>query len=322
MQRVSVKDLLDAGVHFGHQTKRWNPKVRDFVYGKKNGIHIINLAKTIHQLADACNFLQKVVSEGGTVLFVGTKRQAQEAVKEAALKTGMPYVSERWLGGTLTNNATIQRSISKMSELDKQIAGSVNSHLKKKEVSAMERNAGRLHRNLDGIKDMNGIPKVLIIVDICHDDIAVKEATRLKIPVVAIADTNSNPELVSYPIIANDDAVRSIKIIIDTIAEAIKIATDLYARKVEEDKAQEEIRRKSEPAPEKDEDKSEKDKSKSPVRKKRPVTRRKPEGNYEPKKTDDSAKKADDAKKPATRMKKTKPDEAVKAPVAEEKKAE
>lgn len=246
MQKVSVKDLLEAGVHFGHQTKRWNPKVKEYIYGQKGGIHIINLAKTIHQLADACRFLQKVVMEGGTVLFVGTKRQAQEAIKDAAMRTGMPYVAERWLGGTLTNNRTIQKSIAKMMELDAQLANVENLSLKKKEIAAMQRNAERLHKNLDGIKDMKSLPKALIVVDICHDEIAVKEATRLHIPVIGIVDTNANPEEVDYPIVANDDALRSIKILTDTMAEAVKIASDFYARKVAEEKAQEEIRRKVE----------------------------------------------------------------------------
>ncbi len=240
MQRISVKDLLEAGCHFGHQTKRWNPKMREFIYGEKNGIHIINLAKTIHQIAHACNFMQRIVMDGGEILFVGTKRQAQEAIKAAAEKTGMYSVAERWLGGTLTNNATIQKSVKKMIETDALLKDVENLDLKKKEIATLTRNAERLHRNLDGIARMRRLPGVIFIVDICHDDIALKEAKKLKIPIVAIVDTNADPELVDYPIVANDDAVRSIQIIVDTLAEAVKISKELYSRKVEEEHAKEE----------------------------------------------------------------------------------
>ncbi len=293
MQKVSVKDLLEAGVHFGHQTKRWNPKVKEFVYGQKDGIHIINLASTIHQLADACRFVYDVVSRGGSVLFVGTKRQAQQAVKDAADRTGMPYVSERWLGGTLTNNATIQKSIRKMLELDSKITNSESENLKKKEVSAMQRNSQRLHKNLDGIREMKGIPGAVVVVDICHDSIAVKEATRLKIPVVGIVDTNSNPEIVSFPVIANDDALKSIKILLDTMAEAIKIASDFNSKRVAEEKAQEEIRRKTE-ATEKPQDQKPA-KEKSAPKKRSPSGGRRGEGS----RGGDSRRSA-----PASRMKK------------------
>ncbi len=267
MQRISVTDLLEAGVHFGHQTKRWNPKVKEYIHGQKNGIHIINLGKTIHLLADACNFLQTIVSKGGKILFVGTKRQAQEAIKEAAQKTEMPFVADRWLGGTLTNNITIQKSIAKMQEIDKQLAGEEHLSLKKKEISALTRNSARLHRNLDGIYSMKDLPKALVVVDICHDDIAVKEALKLKIPIVAIVDTNADPSIVSYPIIANDDAVRSIKIITDTLAEAVKISLDLYFRKIADEKALHE----NEEKVESDErgEASSKPRSKAPARKRK-----------------------------------------------------
>ncbi len=246
METLTVKHLLEAGVHFGHQTKRWNPKMKDYVYGKKNGIYIIDLGKTIRQIADACNFLQHIVSEGGKIIFVGTKRQAQEVVKAAAEKSKMFHVTERWLGGTLTNNATIQKSISKMKELDRIVADAENSTLKKKEIISIARNSQRLHRTLDGIAEMKGLPKALVVVDICHDDIAVKEANKLGIPIVAILDTNANPDLVSHPIVANDDAVRSIKVIMDVIAEAVACAVELYAKNVAEGKIVEEVEKKEE----------------------------------------------------------------------------
>ena len=240
MAQVKIQDLLAAGVHFGHQTKRWNPKMKNFVFGAKNGISIIDLTKTMHQIADACNFLSSVVSKGGDVLFVGTKRQAQEIIKEAADKTSMHYVSERWLGGTLTNNKTIRQSIKKMNEIDKIVEGDNTQGLKKKEVSRLNRTGDRLHRNLDGIKDMKKMPQVIVIVDICTDNIAVQEATKLGIPIVAICDTNSNPEPISYPVAANDDAVKSIKVIMDLFIESVSTANEVYQKAVIEEKAKKE----------------------------------------------------------------------------------
>ncbi len=248
MNTVTVQDLLEAGVHFGHQKRKWNPKMKNFVYGEKNGIYIIDLAKTMQQLNDACNFLQKVVSQGGKILFVGTKRQAQEVIKEAAEKTGMYYVTERWLGGTLTNNATIQKSIKKMMELDEIIATPEKaSAMKKKELINLTRTCQKLHKNLDGIAKMRKLPEVLFVVDVCNEDIAIREAAKLNIPIVAIVDTNGSTDNISYPIVANDDALRSIKIITDVIAEAVKDASDIYnikaaeerSKKEEEDKRQE-----------------------------------------------------------------------------------
>lgn len=237
MAKVTIKDLLEAGVHFGHQTKRWNPKMKGFVYGARNGISIIDLTKTMRQISDACNFLQTRVVSGGTILFVGTKRQAQEIIKEAAQKTGMFYVAERWLGGTLTNNVTIRKSIAKMKENDDLIASDEASGLKKKELSSLERKNLKLHRDLDGIANMKRLPDVIVIVDVCHDNIAVKEATKLNIPMVAIVDTNGDPEPVAYPIPANDDAVRSIKVIMDVLCDSIAVANEVYHKKVVEEKA-------------------------------------------------------------------------------------
>ena len=234
---ISVKDLLEAGCHFGHQTKRWNPKMKEFVYGSKNGISIIDLTKTIHQIADACNFLQRTVMNGGSILFVGTKRQAQQIVKEAAEATGMNYVSERWMGGILTNNVTIRKSIKRMQEIDAIISGDSASGLKKKEIVTLTRQSEKLHRDLDGIADMKRLPDVLIVIDVCHNFNAVKEAQKLNIPIVAIVDTNGDPEGIDYPIAANDDAVKSIKVIMDTFLEAVKDALELYGKRAAEERA-------------------------------------------------------------------------------------
>lgn len=236
---ITVKDLLEAGCHFGHQTRRWNPKMKDFVYGAKNGISIIDLTKTIRQIGEACNFLQREVMDGARILFVGTKRQAQQIVKETAEATGMFYMSERWMGGTLTNIETIKKSIRKMRDIDETIGGDNAAGLKKNEIAIMQRAAVKLHRDLDGIADMKKLPDVVFVIDVCHDSIAVSEARKLNIPVVAIVDTNANPELVDYPIAANDDAVKSIKIIVDTLVEAIKDASELYKAKAAEEKAKE-----------------------------------------------------------------------------------
>lgn len=234
---ITVKDLLEAGCHFGHQTRRWNPKMKDFVYGAKNGISIIDLTKTIRQIGEACNFLQREVMDGARILFVGTKRQAQQIVKETAEATGMFYMSERWMGGTLTNIETIKKSIRKMRDIDETIGGDNAAGLKKNEIAIMQRAAVKLHRDLDGIADMKKLPDVVVVIDVCHDSIAVSEARKLNIPVVAIVDTNANPELIDYPIAANDDAVKSIKIIVDTLVEAIKDASELYQAKAAEEKA-------------------------------------------------------------------------------------
>ncbi|OGV48858.1 MAG: 30S ribosomal protein S2 [Lentisphaerae bacterium GWF2_44_16] len=237
MAKITIQDLMEAGVHFGHQTKRWNPKMKAFVYGAKDGISIIDLTKTIRQIGDACNFLQRVVMNGGMALFVGTKRQAQQLVRETAEKTGMYFVTERWLGGTLTNNITIRKSISRMNEIDKIAAAPETAAMKKKELISLTRKATKLHRDLDGIATMKRLPDVLIIVDVCHDNIAVREAVKLGIPIIGIVDTNADPESINYPIAANDDAVRSIKIIVDLFSDAIGVASEIYQKRVIEERA-------------------------------------------------------------------------------------
>ena len=244
--KVTIQDLMECGVHFGHQVKRWNPKMKEYVYGVRNGISIIDLTKTMHQLADSCNFLQGLVYKGGDILFVGTKRQAQEIVKQAAEKSDMYYVSERWLGGTLTNNATIRKSINRMRSIDRTIEKE-SSSMTKKEIASLTRKSEKLHRNLDGISEMRRLPAALVIVDTCNESIAVKEARNLKIPIVAIVDTNGNPEDVDYPVPGNDDAIRSIKIMTNVISDSIAVAAELYRVKAAEEKA-ERVKRQAEEA--------------------------------------------------------------------------
>lgn len=232
---ITIKDLLEAGCHFGHQTRRWNPKMKNYVYGAKNGISIIDLTKTIRQLDEACNFVQRQVLNGANVLFVGTKRQAQQVVREAAEETGMYFMAERWMGGTLTNNQTIKKSIRKMRDIDAITADEEASQLKKKEIVRLARTGVKLHRDLDGIANMRGLPDLVVVIDVCHDSNAVKEARTLNIPIVGIVDTNADPELIDYPIAANDDAVKSIKVIMDTLVLAMKDALEIYKIKAAEE---------------------------------------------------------------------------------------
>ncbi len=236
MAKVTINDLLEAGCHFGHQTRRWNPKMKSYVYGAKNGISIIDLSKTMYQIAAACNFLQNIVVKGGDILFVGTKRQARELTKELAEKTGMFHVSERWLGGTLTNNVTIRKSITKMAEIDETLKGDAAAGMKKKELSLLARNAEKLHRDLDGIADMKRLPAALVIIDVCHEINAVREANKLGIPIVAIVDTNGDPSLVDYPVAANDDAIKSLQIITGLFVDAVLVAKEVYHKRVIEEK--------------------------------------------------------------------------------------
>ena len=236
MAKVTINDLLEAGCHFGHQTRRWNPRMKKYVYGAKNGISIIDLTKTMRQIADACNFLQKVVSNGGDVLFVGTKRQIREVITGLAENTGMFCVSERWLGGTLTNNQTIRKSIDKMKEIDAVLSSDAVNGMKKKEVSALTRRVEKLHRDLDGIAGMKKLPAALIVVDVCNELNAVREANKLNIPIVALVDTNGDPTMVDYPVATNDDAVKSVQIITDLFGEAIKIAKEIHLKRVTEER--------------------------------------------------------------------------------------
>jgi small subunit ribosomal protein S2 len=218
---IGVKELLDAGVHFGHQTKRWNPKMKPFIFDARNGIHIIDLSKTLTQLEAASEYLGETVRKGGKVLFVGTKKQAQLAVKETAKECGQYYVTERWLGGTLTNFATIKRSIARLKQIEKMEAdGTINNYVKQ-EQSVIRREAARLVKFFDGIRSMDKLPGAMFVVDIKREHNAVAEARRLKIPVVAIVDTNCDPDLVEYPVAGNDDAIRSVRTILATIGQII-----------------------------------------------------------------------------------------------------
>ena len=219
---ITPKDLLDAGVHFGHQTKRWNPRSKPFVFDHRQGVTIIDLAKTHEALEKACAFLENVVGNGGTVLFVGTKRQAKDIVREAAAATAMPFSVDRWLGGTLTNYETVKRSVAKFKKYQQMETSGELSKLPRKEESAIKREMGRMQRNFNGIVEMGGLPAALFIVDVGHEKIAVAEAARCAIPSVALVDTNSDPLLVTYPIPGNDDAVKSVRIIVETVVAAIQ----------------------------------------------------------------------------------------------------
>ncbi|MGD0017054.1 MAG: 30S ribosomal protein S2 [Verrucomicrobiia bacterium] len=225
LANVTVAELLEAGVHFGHQTNRWDPKMKRYIFGARNGIYILDLTKTLTQLQVACGFLHDVVLNNGTVLFVGTKKQAQQTIKETATRVGMPYVVDRWLGGTLTNLRTIRNSVSRLKQIDAKLASPEASQIPSKELPSLRRELAKLHRNLDGIVNMDRLPSAMFVVDIHHQEIAVHEAQRLNIPIIAIVDTNCDPDQVTYPIAGNDDAIRSIKLIStvigNTVAEAL-----------------------------------------------------------------------------------------------------
>ena len=231
MISIGVKELLEAGVHFGHQTKRWNPKMKKFIFDARNGIHIIDLSKTATQLEEACNFLSSTVSKGGRVLFVGTKKQAQEAVKETAKESNQLYVVERWLGGTLTNFQTVKRSIARLKEIEKMEAdGTINQYVKQ-EQSVLRREAARLTKYFDGIRTMDKFPAAMFVVDVKREHNAVAEAVRLKIPIIAIVDTNCDPDPIEFPIAGNDDAIRSVRLILGTISQTLQQAQAEYEAK-------------------------------------------------------------------------------------------
>jgi len=221
MNRVDIKELLDAGVHFGHRTQRWNPKMKPYIFEARNGIYVINLEHTVKQLEAAQDFLAKVAAGGKRILFVGCKKQAQETIKDLAKKSNSFYVTERWLGGTMTNLTTIRKSVARMKSIDNLESSGATAKMPKQEVSVMRRENAKLHRNLDGIKDMEKYPAAIVIVDVPREEIAVAEARRLNIPIVAITDTNANPDLVDYPIAGNDDAIRSISVILEALNDAI-----------------------------------------------------------------------------------------------------
>ena len=216
-----MKELLEAGVHFGHQTKRWNPKMKEYIFGERNGIYIIDLQKTLKLFKDAARYVVEMAAQGKTVLFVGTKRQAQEAIAEEAIRCQMFYVNQRWLGGLLTNMTTVQKSIKRLKELEQMAAEGAYGGRPKKEIVRLERDRKHLDQNLAGIKDMPGVPDVVFVIDSNKEAIAVKEARRLGIPVVAIVDTNCDPDEVDWVIPGNDDALRAIRLFTSKIAEAV-----------------------------------------------------------------------------------------------------
>ena len=221
MSVVAMKQLLEAGVHFGHQTRRWDPRMAEYIFQARNGIHIIDLQKTSKKLDEAYDFIREQVEEGKTILFVGTKKQAQECMKEAALKCGMYYVDKRWLGGMLTNFDTIQKRIQRLKDLETMAEDGTFDVLPKKEVILLKKEMEKLERNLGGIKEMNELPGVIFLVDPKKERIAVLEAKKLGIPTVGLVDTNCNPEDVDYVIPGNDDAIRAVKLIADVMANAV-----------------------------------------------------------------------------------------------------
>jgi small subunit ribosomal protein S2 len=220
MAVISMKALLEAGVHFGHRTRRWNPKMKPFIFTERNGIHILDLQQTISRLDEAYNLVRDTVSAGGVILFVGTKRQAQDTIAEESNRAAMPYINQRWLGGTLTNWRTIRQRIDYLMDLEKQHMRGEFSRLPKKEASKLEYEIERLNRRLGGLKDMRRLPNLLFIVDVRREDIAVKEANILGIPIIALVDTNCDPEPIDFVIPSNDDAIRAIRLIVGKMADA------------------------------------------------------------------------------------------------------
>jgi small subunit ribosomal protein S2 len=221
LSAIAMKDLLEAGVHFGHQTKRWNPKMKPYIFGERNGIYILDLGRTAKLYREAAEFITTTAAQGGTVLFVGTKRQAQDPIAEEAQRCGMFFVNQRWLGGLLTNFTTIQRSLARLRDLEAMQTDGRFEMLSKKEVARLEKERRKLAKNLDGIRGMGRLPDAVFIVDTRHEQIAVDEARKLKIPVIGVVDTNCDPDQVEYVIPGNDDALRSIRLFAAGIADAV-----------------------------------------------------------------------------------------------------
>lgn len=220
MSVVSMKELLEAGVHFGHRTRRWNPKMRPFIFTERSGIHIIDLQQTMQRLNEYAALIRETVARGGTVLFVGTKRQAQATVRQEAERCGMPYINQRWLGGTLTNWVTIKQRIDYLLQMERRVDAGEFSTLTKKEQLDIEREIEKLNKRIGGLKTMRKLPEMIFIVDINTEDLAVMESNKLRIPTIAMVDTNSNPDLVDYVIPSNDDAIRAVKLIVSVVADA------------------------------------------------------------------------------------------------------
>ncbi len=231
MAVISMRQMLEAGVHFGHQTRRWNPKMRRFIFGERNGIYIIDLEQTLTRVESAYGFVRDLVADGGTILFVGTKKQAQDPIQSYALKVGMPYVNERWLGGMLTNFETISKRVNKMLEYERMKASGEFDAMIKKEALMLDRELTKLQRNLGGLRDMKKAPDAIFVVDTKKEHIAVTEANKLGIPVVAVVDTNVDPDVVQYPIPGNDDAIRANSLLIETIAAAVEEGRYIASRR-------------------------------------------------------------------------------------------
>jgi small subunit ribosomal protein S2 len=221
MPQITMRQMLEAGVHFGHQTRYWNPKMGPYIFGARGKIHIINLEKTVPLFNDAMNFISGVAQKRGIILFVGTKRSAREPIKEEATRCGMPYMTQRWLGGSLTNFATIKKSVSRLKELEAAETDGTFEKLVKHEVMGLRRERDKLEASLGGIKEMNRLPDALFVIDIGHEDIAIKEAKKLGIPVIAVVDTNYDPNLVDYAIPGNDDAIRAVQLYAGAAADAV-----------------------------------------------------------------------------------------------------
>lgn len=221
MSVITMKELLEAGVHFGHQVKRWNPKMKRFIFGERNGIHIVDLQKTVKGIEEAYKFLRDMASKGEIILFVGTKKQAQDAIAEEATRAGAFYVNQRWLGGMLTNFFTVKKSIERLKKLEEMSSDGTYNYLTKKEVASLEKERMRLEKNLSGIKDMPDLPGCIFVIDPKKERIAIAEAKRLSIPVVAVVDTNCDPDEVDFVIPGNDDAIRAIKLLSSKMADAI-----------------------------------------------------------------------------------------------------
>ena len=238
MSVISMKQLLEAGVHFGHQTRRWNPKMKKYIFTERNGIYIIDLQKTVKKVEEAYNFMREIAQDGGSVLFVGTKKQAQDSVKEEAERSGNYYVNQRWLGGTLTNFKTIQNRIQRLKNIEKMEEDGIFDVLPKKEVIALKKEQEKLEKFLGGIKEMKELPSCMFVVDPRKERIAIAEARKLHIPIVGIVDTNCDPDEIDYVIPANDDAIRAVKLLTAKMADAI---LEVQQSAVEEDEVVEEI---------------------------------------------------------------------------------
>ncbi len=230
--QVQMKQLLEAGVHFGHQSKRWNPKMKKFIFTKRKNIHILDLQLTIKYFRDAISYVINLCAEGGTVLFLGTKKQAQETIKQEAIRCGMPYINQRWLGGTLTNYSTVAKSIERLYKIDGMIESGLIKKLPNKERGSILKEREKKEKLLGGIKTMKKLPDAIFVIDVKKDEIGIKEANTLKIPVVAVLDTNADPDLVDHGIPGNDDAIRAIQLFCSTIADAVIEGKQMYEKKI------------------------------------------------------------------------------------------